>query len=40
MMRPMGYSKGKSVMAKGCKLGRKNLLKCTKVQCPLKVYLR
>ena len=23
MMRPMGYSKGKSVMAKGCKLGRK-----------------
>ena len=23
MMRPMGYSKGKSVMARGCKLGRK-----------------
>ena len=40
MMVMPGYKKGKSVMAKGCKLGRKNLPKCTKgVQCPLEVYL-
>ena len=29
MMKPMGYKKGTSVMARGCKLGRKKATKIT-----------